>query len=310
MRKLKIAGCAYALPQDGKIRFKDQTRYRLKDGQTILDLAEEAANSALESAGLNISDIDIIIAAMATPMQAIPCNAALIHERIAKSTDIPAMDINTSCTSFISALDVAAYMTDSGRYNRMLIISGDTASAALNPDQKESYELFSDAAAAFIVASEEGDSGVLYAAQKTWSQGAHDTELRGGCGLMPAFKLTDENKKDYYFDMKGLRVLRLSTSKLPEFFRSGLEESGVTLDDISLIVPHQASKALGLMMPLLGIEKEKYIDRVKDFGNMISASVPFILCQAIQEKLVNRGDILMLIGTAAGLTCNMLILRY
>ena len=63
-------------------------------------------------------------------------------------------------------------------------------------------------------------------------------------------------------------------------------------------------------MPLFRIEKEKYIDRVKDFGNMISASVPFILCQAIQEKLVNRGDILMLIGTAAGLTCNMLILRY
>ena len=102
-------------------------------------LAEAAARQALEAASMGIEDIDIIVCAMATPLQAIPCNAALVHERIAKGLDIPAIDINTTCTSFISAVDIFAGLVEIGRYERVLILSGDTASAALNPGQKECY---------------------------------------------------------------------------------------------------------------------------------------------------------------------------
>ncbi len=310
MRKIKITGCAAVLPDGGKVKFGSQTRYRLQKGQTLLDLAERAAMGALCDAGLDIREIDLIIAGMATPLQAIPCNAALIHERIAKGTDIPAMDINTSCTSFITAFDMAAYLTDSGRYKNILIVSGDTASAALNPKQRESYELFSDAAAAFVVSGTDEDSGVLFAAQKTWSEGAHDTEIRGGCALESAFEMNEENRDDYYFDMKGLRVLRLCAHNLPSFFEKSIKSSGMSFDDIALVIPHQASKALGYIMPRLGIGKDKYIDRVKDYGNMISASVPFMLCAAIHENKIRHGDNVMLTGTAAGLTCNILIFRY
>ena len=309
MRKLKILGSGNALPQK-KIMFSDQTRYRLGEGETLLDLSEQAINNALEDAGLEIGDIDCIIAGMATPLQAIPCNAALIHERVAKGMDIPAMDINTSCTSFVSALDMAAYMTDGGRYQKILIVSGDTASEGLNPKQKESFELFSDVASAFIVGGCDTDSGVVYATQKTWSEGAHDTEIRGGCGLLSAFKFSEENKEDYYFDMKGPKVLKLSAKKLPGFLEEGLEQAGMTLEDIDLVIPHQASKALNMIMPRLGIPKDKYIDRVSEFGNMISASIPFTLSNAIKEGKVKSGDLVMLMGTAAGLTANMLILKY
>ncbi len=308
IRKIKIIGCANALPNN-KIKFGNQTRYRLSENQTILDLAEKAVQNALLDAELKISDIDCIIAGMATPLQAIPCNAALIHERVAFGTDIPAMDINTSCTSFISALDIAAYMTDSGKYHRILIVSGDTASAALNPDQRESFELFSDAVSAFIVSSCTEEKGVLFSTQKTWSEGAHDTEIRGGCGLMPSFMMTEENKTDYYFDMKGLRVLRLSAWRLPAFMRESLERAEITLDEIDIVIPHQASKALSFMMPKLKIPKEKYIDHVSEYGNMISASVPFILCNAIHKKHIRQSNTIMLIGTAAGLTANLMILK-
>lgn len=309
MRNLRILGCGSALPEK-KIMFGDQTRYRLGDGQTVLDLAEVAIGKALEDAGLKISDIDCIIGGMATPLQPIPCNAALIHERVAKGMDIPAMDINTTCTSFVTALDMAAYMTDAGRYEKILIVSGDTASAALNPNQKESYELFSDVATAFIVGCSDTDSGVLFAAQRTWSEGAHDTEIRGGGGLMTAFKYNEENKEDYYFDMKGIKVLKLSAYKLPGFLKESLEQAEMTLDDIDIIVPHQASKALDMIMPRLGIDKDKYINRVKELGNMISASIPYALCDAIHDGQIVRGNVIMLIGTAAGLTTNLLILKY
>lgn len=310
-RRVKIAGMGRALA-DEKIHFGNQTRYRLSQGQTLLDLAEQAARQALRKAEMDINDMDLIVCAMATPLQAIPCNAALVHERMAKGLDIPAMDINTTCTSFISAVDILSCLVDSGRYDRVLILSGDTASAALNPGQKESYELFSDGAAACVLAraGKEDGSSVLYACQKTWSEGAHDTEIRGGCGLMPAFYLTPHNHEDYYFDMKGPLILKLCARKLPDFVNQCLEEAGISREKIHMVVPHQASRALDIIMPRLGFPKGSYIDRVTEYGNMVSASVPFALCEAIEAEQIQRGDTILLMGTAAGLTVNFLLMRY
>jgi len=310
-RKVKLAGMGRALAGNA-ITFGGETRYRLRPGETLLDLAELAARRALEQAGKEIGDMDCIVCAMATPLQAIPCNAALVHERMAKGLDIPAMDINTTCTSFISALDVMSCMVEAGRYEAVLILSGDTASAALNPDQQESYELFSDGAAACVLTRAElGENAeIFYSCQKTWSEGAHDTEIRGGCGLLPAFALNEANRADYYFDMKGIKILKLCARKLPGFVEECLKEAGICRDDINLVIPHQASKALNIIMPRLGFGEGTYINRVSAYGNMVSASVPFALCEAIQEGKIRRGDLILLMGTAAGLTVNFMLLRY
>ena len=310
-RRVKLAGMGRAIA-GGKVVFGRETRYRLTAGETLLDLAMEAANLALGDAGIHMEDVDCIVCAMATPLQAIPCNAALIHERMAKGLDIPAMDINTTCTSFISALDVMSCMITSGRYGTVLVLAGDTASAALNPDQKESYELFSDGAAACVLTKTGPgeDSESLYSRQCTWSEGAHDTEIRGGGGLMPAFSMTEENRTDYYFDMKGIKILRLCGKKLPGFVEECLAEAGITREEIGLVVPHQASKALDIIMPRLGFSEDTYINRVSTYGNLVSASVPNALCEAVQEGMIRRGDLVLLMGTAAGLTVNFLLLRY
>lgn len=309
-RRVKLAGWGKAIAEH-EMKFGDQTRFRLHKGENLLDLTDQAIAAAFESAGMTIEDMDCIVCGMATPLQAIPCNAALVHERWARHLDIPAMDINTTCTSFITALDMVSCLIEMGRYRNVLLVSGDTASAALNPSQQESYELFSDAASAFIVtAAEEGESSeIVYGAQKTWSEGAHDTEIRGGGGLMPAFDMDAQNREDYYFDMKGTRILKLSAKKLPGFVEQCMAKSGVTRKDIRLVIPHQASRALGLIMPRLGFPKESYADYVSEYGNMISASVPYTLCRTIEEGRVKRGDLVLLIGTAAGLTANFLLLR-
>lgn len=311
MRKVKLAGWGKAL-SGRQLRFGDQVRYRLGDGETLLDLADRAIGQALDRAGMNISEIDCIVGAMATPLQAIPCNAALIHERWAGCLDIPAMDVNTTCTSFITALDVMSYLVEAGRYRNVLIVSGDTASAALNPEQKESYELFSDAAAAFVLVSSKTDdtSGIVYSAQKTWSAGAHDTEIRGGCGLQPVFAMTESNREDYYFDMKGPKILKLSAKKLPGFITESLLAAGVKKSEITMVIPHQASRALGLIMPRLGFPKGSYVDNVSGYGNMVSASIPYTLCKVLEEGAVTRGDLLLLMGTAAGLTSNLMLLKF
>lgn len=91
---------------------------------------------------------------------------------------------------------------------------------------------------------------------------------------MPAFSMNDENREDFYFDMKGKRILKLSARNLPGFVEQCLKEAGVKRESIDLVVPHQASRALDVIMPRLGFRKGTYIDRVSQYGNMISASVP------------------------------------
>ena len=310
-RKVKLAGMGRALAGN-VLTFGGETRYRLLPGETLLDLAELAARRALEQAGKKIGDVDCIVCAMATPLQAIPCNAALVHERMAKGLDIPAMDINTTCTSFISALDVMSCMVEAGRYETVLILSGDTASAALNPDQQESYELFSDGAAACVLtkAESEAASDFCLCCPLPGGGGPHHRHRGGGGALRPAFSMNEANKADYYFDMKGSKILRLCARKLPGFVDDCLKEAGIRRDEISLVIPHQASKALGVIMPRLGFGEGTYINRVPEYGNMVSASVPYALCEAIQEGKVRRGDLILLMGTAAGLTVNFMLLRY
>lgn len=312
MRRVKIIGYGKAL--GGKtITYGDQLRHHLEEGQTLLDLVEPAVESALKVAGLQLSDIDCIVGAMATPLQPLPCNASIILERISKNqVNIPTMDINTSCTSFVTALDVVSYMIEAGRYKRMLLISGDTASAALNPNQKESFELFSDAATAVIITkAEEGESsGILFSKQMTWPAGVHDTEIRGGGALLTAFKYNDETKENYYFDMKGKKVLSLCAKVLPGFAEECRKESGIDIQEIDYIFPHQASKALRMIMPRMGFENGTYVDKVSKYGNMISAAIPYVLCESLENGEIKRGDKILLVGTAAGLTVNYMILQY
>ena len=308
-RHLEIAGYGVCLPKN-TVKFKDQTRYRVVENEeTQLDLAEVAIQRALEKANLKIEDIDCLVSASAVGVQPIPCTAALIHERVAKGLSIPAMDINTTCTSFISALSTMSHLIEAGEYRRVLIVSSEVGSLGLNPKQKESYELFSDGAAAFIFQSSDKDKGVIASLQRTWSEGAHDTEIRGGLTSYQPKEYSEETKTNFMFDMKGKKILLLSARVIPEMFQEFQEKSGISKDAVDYIIPHQASRALPLVMGKLGVDEDKYLNLVTDYGNMVSVAVPFGLAYALDHGYVKEGDTIFLMGTAAGMTVNMLALK-
>ena len=308
-RHVEIAGYGAYLPKN-TVQFKDQTRYRVVENEeTQLDLAEAAIQHALENANLSIKDIDCLVSASAVGVQPIPCTAALIHERVAKGLSIPAMDINTTCTSFISALSTMSYLIEAGEYNRVLIVSSEVGSLGLNPKQKESYELFGDGAAAFIFQASDKDKGVIASLQRTWSEGAHDTEIRGGLTSYQPKEYSEETKTNFMFDMKGKKILLLSARVIPEMFQEFQEKSGISKDAVDYIIPHQASRALPLVMDKLGVSKDKYLNIVSEYGNMVSVAVPFGLAYALDHGYVKEGDTIFLMGTAAGMTVNMLALK-
>ena len=308
-RHVEIAGYGVCLPKN-TVQFKDQTRYRVVENEeTQLDLAEVAIQRALEKANLKIEDIDCLVSASAVGVQPIPCTAALIHERVAKGLSIPAMDINTTCTSFISALSTMSHLIEAGEYRRVLIVSSEVGSLGLDPKQKESYELFSDGAAAFIFQSSDKDKGVIASLQRTWSEGAHDTEIRGGLTSYQPKEYSEETKTNFMFDMKGKKILLLSARVIPEMFQEFQEKSGISKDAVDYIIPHQASRALPLVMGKLGVDEDKYLNLVTDYGNMVSVAVPFGLAYALDRGYVKEGDTIFLMGTAAGMTVNMLALK-
>ena len=308
MRKIQFKGYGIELPKN-TVELKGQIRYRISEGESQISLAVSACEKALKNANITINDIDCIVSASAVGIQPIPCTAALIHEKIAKGTSIPALDINTTCTSFITALDTMSYLIEAGRYERVLIVSCDVASIALNPKQKESFQLFSDGAAAFVIEKTEKEIGVIDAIQKTWSEGAHSTEIRGGLSNFHPKNYSEMTKEEYMFDMNGKTVLSLSISKIPELMKNFLKNNGMKVSDIDMTVPHQASVAMPLVMQKLGIEKDKFLDEVKEFGNMVSASVPITLVHGLENGRIKSGNTILLIGTAAGLTTNMMLIK-
>ena len=196
MNKLEIIGWGSYLPEH-TVRFNAQTRHRAGAGESQLGMLVTAARRALNKAGIAAAELDCIVCAVAVGVQPIPCTAALIHEQIALGTAIPALDINSTCTSFLTALDTVSYLIAAARYDTVLIVAGDLASCALNPEQSESFKLFGDGAAAIVVRRTEAEKGVLAAEQRTWSEGAHSTEIRGGLTALPPQRYTESNPADF-----------------------------------------------------------------------------------------------------------------
>ena len=298
MRKIQFTGYGVELPRN-TVDFGGQTRYRISGEEKQISLTVSACEKALENANITVNDIDCIVSASAVGIQPIPCMAALIHEKIAKGT----------CTSFMTALDTMSYLLEAGRYKRVLIFSCDVASRALNPKQKESFQLFSDGAVAFIIEKTDKEIGVIDAMQKTWSEGAHSTEIRGGLSNLHPENYSEETKEEFMFDMNGKTVLSLSMKKIPEMMKEFLENNDMKISDIDMVVPHQASVAMPIVMEKLGVTEDRFINEVKEFGNMVSASVPLALAHGLENRKIKNGDTILLIGTAAGLTTNLLLIR-
>lgn len=292
-------------------RFGDQTRYRVSPDRTQLEVLSTAASAALERAQLTIGEIDTVVNASAVGIQPIPSTAAILLGELDPNRDSSAgaYDVNSTCTSFLTALVDAARQIELGEKERVLVVSGEVGSRGLNPKQKESFELFSDAGAAVVVsATEHANKGVLGHAMQTYPQFARAAEIRGGLSALPP-EHYPRNPEEYLFDMNGKAVFRATQNVLPQFFDDFSERAGFTLGDFDYIVPHQASRALGLIMRRLGVDPEKYADIVTSHGNMISASVPYAFIHSIENGAVTPGSKVLLCGTAAGLTINAVALQ-
>ncbi|WP_066290650.1 beta-ketoacyl-ACP synthase III [Bacillus sp. FJAT-29937] len=327
-RKVKIQGIGAYLPKrlvtaseiDQMIGAKDgwsenksgvKQRHFVED-ETASFMGAEAAKLALQDAGLSFSEIDCIVSGSGTMEQAIPSNASLIQEQLGlQHSGIPCFDVNSTCLSFVTALDMISYVMDAGRYEHVLLISSEISSVGINWKQDESSILFGDGAVAAVLSRTDGPSGILASHMETYSAGAHLSEIRGGGTKIHPREHREETKEDFLFYMDGRAIFKMSSKLIPSFIEKLFGQTDLLMEDIDLVIPHQASAAaMKIIRRKLNVPESRFMSIIENYGNMIAASIPMALYEAIKQGKIKRGNRLLLLGTSAGLSIGGIILEY
>lgn len=282
-------------------------RYHAFHDDSQAELAAQALHNALNAGLLTPSSVDLVICASAIAVQALPCSAIHILKAARMPTGVAGFDINSSCVSFISALEVAAGLLNTGAYRRIAIVSADIASRGIDWDHEESSLIFGDGAACAIVERGDGRSGIMASLIEMYPEGSELCEIRAG-GTRRNPRSGMENS-DFLFHMQGKALFRFASSLIDDYFARLLDKSAVTLADIATVVPHQASHlSLEHMRKRLHVPESVLIDVYRRYGNQVAASIPTALHEAAIGGRLTPGRPVMLIGTAAGLTLAGMVL--
>lgn len=329
-RNIRIIGSGMALPQqqlssdqlDHKLGLRagstlKQTGVRrrfLSTTETAAQLAAQACRAALQDAGLQWSDIDCLVATSATMDQALPYNAALIHAELGLTAQrTSTFDIGASCMSFLTGLDTMSYLVEAGRYQYVMLVSADIATFGLDWSRLKECGIFGDGAAAVVIRKSRTDesSSILSSRTETLSAGVGHCKIPAGGSRFHPRRLSSPIDPLSVFHMEGKSVFKLVAGELPAFAADLLATAKMRMQEIALVVPHQASQlALDHLSKRLALSASQLVDIFTDFGNQVGASLPTALHMAISGGRAKRGDPLLLIGTGAGLTMGGMVLTY
>ncbi len=283
-------------------------------GETSSQMGAIAAKKALDKANMTLKEIDCIIGASAMPQQGIPCTASLVQKELGgEDSGIPCFDVNSTCYSFVTALDLISHAIESGKYKNVLIVSAEIASVGLNWDDPKSCTLFGDGAIAAIITKTPASetSKIVSANMETYSAGSECATVKGSGTMLHSREYREDNKTDFLFNMSGEKIYKLASKYLPKIVEKTLNGAGLKISDLALTVPHQASvMAMKLVQRKLNIDDEKFMYIIQNHGNTIAASIPMALYEAIEQNKVKRGDKIMLLGTSAGLSIGVMVLEY
>ena len=269
---------------------------------TSSDLGLEAAKRAIEAAGLQAADIDLIIVATSTPDMVFPSAACILQHKLGIA-GCPAFDVQAVCSGFIYALTVADAMIKTGMASKALVVGAEVFSRILDFSDRTTCVLFGDGAGAVVLEASE-TPGIL--ASDLHADGKHV-----GILSVPGHVSGGQVLGSPLLQMDGKAVFKLAVSVLESTARATLAKANLTEADIDWLIPHQAnlrimhSTAKKLKLPL-----EKLIVTVDQHGNTSAASIPLALDEAVRSGKVKKGDILMLEGVGGGFTWGAVLLKY
>jgi 3-oxoacyl-[acyl-carrier-protein] synthase-3 len=276
--------------------------------QATSDLAVHAANRCLKAAGVDASEVDLLVVGTFTPDMCFPSTACLVQDRM--RLNCPAFDLQAACAGFVYALATAAQFVAAGTSQRALVIGADCNSRVINPHDQKSFPLFGDGAGAVLLAPGSPEQGML--AYQLGSDGSGGDLLnRPACGsrMPPSVEALHEGL--HYLTMDGRAVFKWAVRILADSCTAVMSRAGRSIDDVRWFIPHQANvRIIHAASDVLGFHREVVYKNLERYGNTSGGSIPIALDELLEEKQVRRGDLVLTSGFGAGLNWGTALWRW
>ncbi len=270
-------------------------------GETCCSMSVAAARKALAVAGLLPDAVELIIVATSTPDYLVPAVASMVQDQLG-ATNAAAFSLLAGCTGWVYALVTASQFIQTGAYRNALVIGTEHLSVGIDWTDRTTCVLFGDGSGAVVLEASDQPTGLM--GFELGSDGSeYDALIFPGCGGVNPPSHEVINQRLHYLRMDGQRVFRFATRVMADSVTRVVAKSGLTPDDVDLIIPHQANdRIIEMARRKLKMPPEKIMINIDRYGNTSAASIPLALVDAIEEERVKPGDHLVLVGFGAGLT--------
>ena len=289
-------------------------RRRIAQTETTASMAAEAGRQALEEAGIRPEEIDMILAATATPDHIFPCAACEIQERL-QAVNAVCFDLNAACSGFLFAYQTAQAYIASGMYRTILVVGSESLSRIVNWEDRGTCILFGDGSGAAVLRAKEG---------RNWIPAAHSDGKGGPALLCPGPNVSgnggnlpgsdsaeDSGLERTFITMDGKAVFQFAVRKVPEVIREVLDANGLSADDIDWFILHQANRRIvESVAKRLKTDIERFPMNLQEYGNTSSASIPILLNEMNRKGLLKKGQKLVMAGFGAGLSWGAAVLEW
>jgi len=278
-------------------------RHMVADGELTSDLAINAANEALNHAGVAASDIDLIVVATTTPDDTFPSTATKVQHKLGANKAF-AFDVQAVCAGFVYALSVAESMMIAQKATKALVIGAESFTKLLDWNDRGTCVLFGDGAGAVVLEAEEAPDNFGILASSLHSDGAYRDILYvdGGPSV---------NGEVGHVRMEGQDVFRHAVDKLASVMQEVLDQAGISADEVDWLVPHQANiRIINGMQRKFGLSSERVVRTVDKHANTSAASIPLALSQAVHDGRIQPGDLLALEAIGGGLAWGGALVRF
>jgi 3-oxoacyl-[acyl-carrier-protein] synthase-3 len=287
-----------------------QERRIVSDGESTATLATSAAKIALADANLAAADIDMIIVATITPECFFPSTACFVQQALG-CPPVPSFDLAAACSGFIYAFMNATFLLQGGHYQNILIIGAETMSRITDYEDRATCILFGDGAAAAVLSATSNADGPAVLHYRLNAEGSGTTMLTvpAGGSRLPASLMT-VNERLHYIKMQGREVYKLAVKRNLELIDTALSESGISAEDIALVIPHQSNlRIIESARQRLGLPQDRVFTNIQRYGNTSAASIPLGLDECRQSGRIKPGDLVLLVAFGAGLTWGSILIR-
>ncbi len=284
-------------------------RRKAADDEYTSQFAVRAAQKALEKADIDVEDIEIILCATTTPDQILPSTGCLIQKEIG-ATNAAGMDVFAACSGFLYGITMIESMIRTGVIKHALVIGAEVLTKYVDYTDRSTCVIFGDGAGAAVIGPVEDGKGVL--ATKILSDGRYEEQLfspGGGTKLGTTHETIDN--RDHYFKMRGNELFKVAVRSMAGISKELLEKTGYTIDDVKMVIPHQANQRItDAVASRLKVPEEKLYSNIAEHGNTSSASIPIALDECLADGKIVEGDLVLMTAFGGGVTWGGTLVRF